>query len=167
MKKTLILMMTLIALCVLVFTACASKDEAQITTALQRQVLMYAQKVKFKQNGENGVLVLSYLNPIFDDEKQKDIFVLAVSPKESDIKALSAFMDNDEAQISALGDEDTLKKYLIKSDYAAYYKFEFPFKDSSLIAVKLCLEAECFELNFQKYSKSLYYRSEDVDTQYN
>ncbi|MCW1623847.1 hypothetical protein OLS70_09630, partial [Campylobacter jejuni] len=24
-----------------------------------------------------------------------------------------------------------------------------------------------FELNFQKYPKSLYYRSEDVDTQYN
>lgn len=168
MKKTLILIVALnLALCALVVTACASKDEAQITTNLQRQVLMYAQKVKFKQNGENGVFVLSYLNPVFDDESQKDIFVLAVSPKESDMNALRAFMDNDEADISPLNDDDMLKKYLIKSDYSAYYKFEFPFKDASLIAVKLCLEAECFELSFQKYSKSLYYRSEDVDTQYN
>lgn len=167
MKKTTLFLMLNFVLCGLVFWGCASKDEAQTTAALQRQVLMYAQKVKFRQGGENGVFVLSYLNPVLDDESEKDIFVLSVSPKESDIKALRAFMDKEEAVITPLGDDDTLKKYLIKSDYASYYKFEFFFKDASVIAVKLCLGAECFELGFQKYSKSLYYRSEDVDTLYN
>ena len=168
MKKKFALMLALnLAFGALVFMACAGKDEAQTTAALQRQVLMYAQKVKFRQNGENGVFVLSYLNPVFDDESDKDIFVLAVSPKESDIKALRAFMDSNEAVIAPLDENSTLKNYLIKSDYAKYYALEFPFKDASVIAVKLCLDATCFELSFQKYSKSLYFRSEDVDTLYN
>lgn len=152
---------------VLFFLGCASKSDEQITAELQRQVLMYAQKVKFRQNGENGVFVLSYLNPVLKNEKEEDIFVLSISPKESEIQNLHAFMDSNETIIRPLNEDDEYKKYIINSDYTAFYKFAFPFKDASVIAVKLCLEAECFELSFQKYSKSLYYRSEDVDTQYN
>lgn len=152
---------------VLFFVACASKNDEQMTSELQRQVLMYAQKVKFRQNGENGVFVLSYLNPVLKNENKEDIFILAISPKESEIHNLHAFMGANEAIISPLSQDDELKKYLINSDYTSYYKFSFPFKDTSIITVKLCLLAECFELSFQKYSKSLYYRSEDVNTQYN
>lgn len=161
MMKKMILFVSLF------FIACASKSDEQIRSEIQRQVLMYAQKVKFKQDGENGVFVLSYLNPALKDEKKEDIFVLSVSPKESKIEHLRAFMDVNEAVIAPLSPEDELKKYLINSDFVEYYKFAFPFKDTAVLTVRLCLSLDCFELNFQKYSKSMYYRSTDVDTQYN
>lgn len=154
----------------LFFSACADKDTEKINADLRKQVLMYAQKLKFTQQGENNlsenaVLLLSYLNLVLEDEEKNDIFALAISPKGSDISTLKAFMDENEALIAPL--EDELKKYLINTDYTDFYKLTFPFKDASVIAVRLCLAAECVELSFQKYSKSLYYRSADVDTQYN
>ncbi len=131
---------------------------------------MYAQKAKFTRFGENntsenGVFVLSYLNLALENEEKHDIFALAISPKETNTSTLRAFMDDKEAQISPL--DESLKKFVLDSDYAAFYKLEFPFKDEAFISVRLCLAAECFELGFQKYSKSLYFRSADVDTQYN
>ncbi len=154
----------------LIFAACADKNPDEINADLRKQVLMYAQKLKFTQQGENnlsenGVLLLSYLNLVLEDEEKNDIFALAISPKGSDISTLQAFVDDNEALIAPLDDE--LKKYLINTDYTDFYKLTFPFKDASVIAVRLCLAAECVELDFQKYSKSLYFRSTDVDTQYN
>ena len=150
--------------------ACGSKNDEQVSNELKKQVLMYAQKVKFTQSGENnlsenGVFVLSYLNFALENEEKHDIFALAVSPKETNTSTLRAFMDEKEAQISPL--DEQLKKFVVDSDYAAFYKLTFPFKDDAFISVRLCLAAECFELGFQKYSKSLYFRSADVDTLYN
>ena len=150
--------------------ACGSKNDEQVNVELKKQVLMYAQKVKFTQSGENnlsenGVFVLSYLNFALENEEKHDIFALAVSPKETNTSTLRAFMDDKEAQISPL--DEQLKKFVVDSDYAAFYKLTFPFKDDAFISVRLCLAAECFELGFQKYSKSLYFRSADVDTLYN
>lgn len=159
-----------VGFCALNFAACSAKSQQEIDAELRKQVLMYAQKVKFTHNGEqnaseNGVLMLSYLNVVLADEEESDIFALVISPKDTNTSGLKAFMDDKEAQISPLDDE--LKKLIITSEYANFYKLTFPFKDDSLISVRLCLGAECFELSFQKYSKSLFYRSVDVDTQYN
>lgn len=155
-----------VGFCALNLAACSTRSQQEIDAELRKQVLMYAQKVKFTQDtNENGVLMLSYLNVVLADEEESDIFALAISPKDTNTSELKAFMDDKEAQISPLDDE--LKKLIITSEYANFYKLTFPFKDDSLISVRLCLGAECFELSFQKYSKSLFYRSADVDTQYN
>lgn len=154
-----------VGFCALNLAACSAKSQQEIDAELKKQVLMYAQKVKFtRDTNENGVLMLSYLNVVLADEEESDIFALAISPKDTNTSGLKAFMDDKEAQISPLDDE--LKKLVITSEYANFYKLTFPFKDDSLISVRLCL-GECFELSFQKYSKSLFYRSADVDTQYN
>ena len=168
MKKPLLIVLTLVLAGFL--AACGSKNDEQVSNELKKQVLMYAQKVKFTQSGENnlsenGVFVLSYLNFALENEEKHDIFALAVSPKETNTSTLQAFMDDKEAQISPL--DEQLKKFVVDSDYAAFYKLTFPFKDDAFISVRLCLAAECFELGFQKYSKSLYFRSADVDTLYN
>lgn len=160
MKKCLLFII------VLFFAACASKSEEQINAELQRQILMHTQKIKFKQNGEDSILVLSYLTPILDKEN-KDIFVLFVSPQDSKIEHLRVFMDINEARLTPLHSNDELKKYLINSDYTSYYKLSFPFKNAPVITLRLCLSLDCFELSFQKYSKSMYYRSTDVNTLYN
>lgn len=168
MKKPLLIVLTLALAGFL--AACGSKNDEQVSNELKKQVLMYAQKVKFTQQSENnlsenGVFVLSYLNFALENEEKHDIFALAVSPKETNTSTLRAFMDDKEAQISPL--DEQLKKFVVDSDYAAFYKLTFPFKDDAFISVRLCLAAECFELGFQKYSKSLYFRSADVDTLYN
>ena len=111
-----------VGFCALNLVACSAKSQQEIDAELKKQVLMYAQKVKFTQDtNENGVLMLSYLNVVLADEEESDIFALAISPKDTNTSGLKAFMDDKEAQISPLDDE--LKKLIITSEYANFYKF--------------------------------------------
>lgn len=168
MKKKFSLILVLnLAFCSLLFVACANKNEKQSVEELKKQILIYSQKAQFIYNGESSVFVLSYLNPILEKESQRDIFVLTVSPKQAQIQGLTVFMDENAAEISPLNEDDELKKFIINTEYSSHFKLSFPFKEAPLINVKLCLEPNCVELDFQKYSKSLYYRSVDVNTQYN
>ncbi|TQR60226.1 hypothetical protein [Campylobacter troglodytis] len=149
----------------LFLTACV--DKTQSTEALKKQLLMHTQKARFTKRGENKIIILSYLNPILKGELKRDFFLLSLAPKQAQALNLSAFMDEQEAVITPLEEEDELRKYLIDSTYSSHFKLDFPFKNVPKLTVKLCFEANCLELDFQKYSKSLYYRSVDVDTQYN
>ncbi|HEB7552755.1 TPA: hypothetical protein RZH74_001453, partial [Campylobacter coli] len=107
------------------------------------------------------------LNPILDKTSQDDIFALTITPDTLKIENLEIFINERKAKIEELDEE--FFKYLIQNRYTQYLKISLPsVKEEGKITAKICLnQLPCFELNFQKYPKSLYYRSEDVDTQYN
>lgn len=164
MKKRLILLS-----CALFFSACSYKSEEQSVINLKSQTLMYAQKVNFVYKDTASAAVISYLNPVLDNKSQKEIFVLSFLPDVGiDEKNISVLIEGRKAQVKLLQKDDELFKYLIKSDYASYYKITLDTTiNKTILRLNSCFENQCFDLNFQKISKSVYYRSEDVDTQHN
>ncbi|EGK8255125.1 hypothetical protein IO478_000615 [Campylobacter coli] len=156
-----------LALAALVFSACSLKEEAIVDANLKTQTLMFAQKYKITQGKLNAVVTMSYLNPVLDKASQDDIFALTLTPDTLKIETLEIFINERKAKIEKLDKE--FLKYLIQNHYTQYLKITLPsIKEENKIAAKICLnQLPCFELKFQKYPKSLYYRSEDIDTQYN
>ncbi|ELM6779801.1 hypothetical protein Q2X75_000858 [Campylobacter upsaliensis] len=153
----------------LFLASCADKNEVQKDVDLKTQTLMFAQKHKISIDELNIVATLSYLNPTLDEESERDIFILSFTPYLLEFHSLKVFINHREAQVEALKTNDELLKYLINNSYTKYFKVYLPsFKKENFLKVRVCsLEFACFELDFQRYPKSLYYRSEDVDTQYN
>ncbi|EAK0965832.1 hypothetical protein A0Y90_05235 [Campylobacter upsaliensis] len=153
----------------LFLASCADKNEVQKDVDLKTQTLMFAQKHKISIDKLNIVATLSYLNPTLDEESERDIFILSFTPHLLEFHSLKVFINHREAQVEALKTNDELLKYLINNSYTKYFKVYLPsFKKENFLKAKVCsLEFACFELDFQRYPKSLYYRSEDVDTQYN
>lgn len=149
-----------------VFVACSSKPDEQRVAELGKEILMYSKSARFTQDAENTSFVLFYLNPALENRDDSDIFALLITPKIEDIGAFEVLMDGTGAAVSPLNADDELRRYIPKSDYSDFYKLSLPFKDDSVITLRLCFRGECINLDFQKYSKSLYYRSEDVDTKY-
>nr|WP_307852647.1 hypothetical protein [Campylobacter vulpis] len=153
----------------LFLSACVHKNEVQKEVNLKTQTLMFAQKHKFSVADVSIVATLSYLNPTLDEGSEEDIFILSFTPNSLELHNLKAFINGREAKIEALEMKDMLLKYVINNSYTKHFKISLPsFKRENALKAKICsLEFACFELNFQRYPKSLYYRSEDVDTQYN
>ncbi|EGK8084469.1 hypothetical protein IO401_000704 [Campylobacter lari] len=153
----------------LIFTACSNKTQKQSEIDLKSQTLMYAQKINFNYKDNRVVALLSYLNPVLDEKSQKEVFVLSFLPN-INIKQeqISILIDGEKTNLKALDKNDELFKYIIKSDYASYYKITLDeLVQKPILQLDLCFENKCFELKFQKISKSVYYRSEDANTQYN
>lgn len=130
---------------------------------------MFLKKQKITINDLSFVATLSYLNPILDDESAEDLFILSFTPDGFDFKNLEIFVNEKRATISALNKNNAFSKYLINNAYTAYFKIALAsVKKESELRVRVCSsDFTCFELDFQKYPKSLYYRSEDIDMQYN
>ncbi|MFQ6342074.1 hypothetical protein [Campylobacter sp. VTCC 70190] len=147
--------------------ACSSKDLALVDTNLKTQTLMFTQKYKITQNELNAIITMSYLNPILDENSKDDILALSFTPNSFEIQKLEVFVNNKKARVEKL--DALYLKYLIQNNYTHYFKVSLPsIKEENKLVARICLNhLPCFELNFQKYPKSLYYRSEDVDTQYN
>ncbi len=147
--------------------ACSLKDQAIVDTNLKSQTLMFTQKYKITQDKINAIITMSYLNPILDKTSKDDVLALSFTPNTLKIQNLEVFINNKKANIEKLDDE--YLKYIIQNNYTDYFKVSLPsVKEEIRLVAKICLDhLPCFELNFQKYPKSLYYRSEDVDTQYN
>ncbi|EAJ5681842.1 hypothetical protein BXA13_05905 [Campylobacter lari] len=153
----------------LIFTACSNKTQKQSEIDLKSQTLMYAQKINFNYKDNRVVALLSYLNPVLDEKSQKEVFVLSFLPN-INIKQeqISILIDGEKTNLKDLDKNDELFKYIIKSDYASYYKITLDeLVQKPILQLDLCFENQCFELKFQKISKSVYYRSEDANTQYN
>ncbi|TKX32492.1 hypothetical protein [Campylobacter aviculae] len=152
---------------VLFFSACSMKDPVVVDTNLKTQTLMFSQKYKITQDKLNAIVTMSYLNPVLDNSTQDDVFALTLTPNTFKIQNLEVFINHRKAKIQELDQE--LFKYLLQNNYTKYFKVSLPgIKTENIIKAKICLNhLPCFELNFQKYPKSLYYRSEDIDTQYN
>ena len=161
--KKMVLILTLF------LASCADKSGVQKEVNLKTQTLMFAQKHKFSVEGLSIMATLSYLNPTLDEGSEEDIFILSFTPNALEFRNLKVFINNKEAKIEALKENDVLLKYLIENSYTKYFKVNLPsLKEETLLKARVCsLNFECFELDFQRYPKSLYYRSEDVDTQYN
>lgn len=151
-------------LAMLLFLGCSGKDEARQLTEKSREILMYSKKAKFTQNGENTSFVLFYLNPLLENEEDNDVFALLVTPQMPELGEFELVAEGRGAAISPMPQE--LLKYLPSAEYSSFYLLNFPFKDDSVITLRLCFHGECENLDIQKYSKSLYYRSEDVDVSY-
>ncbi|WP_276882948.1 hypothetical protein [Campylobacter cuniculorum] len=150
-------------------SACSLKNEQIVATNLKTQTLMFSQKQKINIDGKNAVFTMSYLNPVLDLDSKDDVFALIVTPNTLDFKNLEVFVNNKLANIKFLDSNDELLKYLIDNQFSQYFKISLPsVKSEDRLKTIVCFEGvNCFELNFEKYSKSLYYRSKDVDTQYN
>lgn len=148
----------------LFFLSCSSKDEFKINTSLKAQTLMHTQKLKIDENNSSFLIILAYLNPVLDERSDEEQFVLSIIPEEE--LEFKAYLDAEEAKITKLEADNELLKYVIKNDYTNYFKLTFALRFSSVLSVKLCF-TQCFELSFQKYSRSLYYRSVEIDRQYN
>ncbi|KAA6225010.1 hypothetical protein FMM58_05515 [Campylobacter sp. LR291e] len=159
-------------LSIFVFCACSNKNGETKLVNLKTQTLMFSQKqriVNESENNESAVLILAYLNPILDNPSSDDIFVLSITPDSFKIIDLSIIINNQSSEISELARDDILMKYLINNDFTRYFKIRRKsISNERNFVVKICpFPYDCFELNLEKYSKSLYYRSVDVDTQYN
>ncbi|MCH5335962.1 MAG: hypothetical protein J1D99_00945 [Campylobacter sp.] len=149
--------------------ACSLKDEQVVATNLKTQTLMFSQKQKVDINGTSAIFTMSYLNPVLDLKSKDDVFTLTITPNTLDIEKLEVFVNNKLANIELLSANDELLKYLISNEFSDYFKISLPsVKSETSLKTIICVnETICFELNYEKYSKSLYYRSEDVDIQYN
>ncbi|MGH2327887.1 hypothetical protein ACRCD5_06155 [Campylobacter taeniopygiae] len=152
---------------VLFFSACSMKDPAIVDTNLKTQTLMFSQKYKITQNNLSAIATMSYLNPVLDHASDDDIFAFTLTPDSFKIDKLEIFLNNKKARVREL--DSSFLKYLLQNNYTKYLEVTLPsIKMENFIKARICLNhLPCFELNFQKYPKSLYYRSEDVDTQYN
>ncbi|WP_417904182.1 hypothetical protein ACD570_04865 [Campylobacter sp. LH-2024] len=152
---------------ILFFSACSIKDPIIVDTNLKTQTLMFSQKYKISQNNLNAIVTMSYLNPVLDYSSDNDIFAFTLTPDSFNIDSLEIFLNNKKADIKEL--DPSFLKYLLQNNYTKYLEATLPSeKAENFVKAKICLNhLPCFELNFQKYPKSLYYRSEDVDTQYN
>ena len=152
---------------ILFFNACSIKDPIIVDTNLKTQTLMFSQKYKISQNNLNAIVTMSYLNPVLDYSSDNDIFAFTLTPDSFNIDSLEIFLNNKKADIKEL--DPSFLKYLLQNNYTKYLEVTLPSeKAENFVKAKICLNhLPCFELNFQKYPKSLYYRSEDVDTQYN
>lgn len=148
------------------FFACSNKSEQQIKADLKTQTLFYTQKKKIKSD-LNAILVMSYLNPVLSYKSQDEIFALTLSPKEFKLDSLEIFLAGEKGQITELKPQNEFSDFLIDNPYARYFKVSFTQKELQTLKPEVCINLHCFELNFQKYSKSLYYRSVDVDRSYN
>lgn len=144
----------------LIFTACSSQKNYD---DLQRQTLMYSQRAKFTHKGENVSILVSYLNPSLNLWKDDDIFVLSVSPKDTDTELIKTRFWRYQGVLKPVKADARLAKYLVNSPFMAHYMVRFPYKDDDSISLQLCFATQCVELSFQKYSKSLFYRPEDAD----
>ncbi len=159
----------ILLLSALLLGACSLKDEQVVAINLKTQTLMFSQKQRFNKDGKNAVFTLSYLNPVLNVEDKNDLFALVITPNTFEFETLEVFINNKLAKIQALEPNDELLKYLIRNEFSRYFKISLAsVKNEDKLKAVVCFNGtECFELNFEKYSKSLYYRSEDVDTQYN
>ncbi|MCW1360126.1 hypothetical protein [Campylobacter sp. US33a] len=156
----------ILILSIVLLSAC-SRESINYTN-LKAQTLMHTHKQKLSKDHLSGIASLSYLNPVLDYKSKDEIFVLALAPKEFEHKKMEVFINNNKAQITPLEHNDELLKYLINNEYSNYYKVSISNQNNITLQAKVCLQdLPCFELNFQKYSKSLYYRSIELDTQYN
>ncbi|TXE86348.1 hypothetical protein FPD38_06785 [Campylobacter volucris] len=153
----------------LFFSACSNKTQEQSIINLKSQTLMYAQKINFDYKNSRVVAVLNYLNPILDEKSNKEIFILSFIPDTKiNINKISVLIDGEQTKITNLNKNDELFKYIIKSDYATYYKITLDkLVDKTILELNSCFENQCFELDFQKISKSVYYRSEDANKPHN
>ncbi|WP_291951784.1 hypothetical protein [Campylobacter sp.] len=160
MKKILFMFLS-----IFIFVSCSNKTQKQSLINLKSQTLMYAQKINFNYKNSRVVAVISYLNPVLDQKTKKEIFVLSLLPGINlNFKDISILIDGKKTQLEILDEKDELFKYIIKSDYANYYKITLNESvNKAILQLNSCFENQCFESNFQKTSKSVYYRSEDVD----
>lgn len=152
---------------IFLMSSCSLKDQSIVDMNLKSQTLMFTQKYKITQNKMNAIVSMSYLNPVLDYISQDDIFALSLTPNTFKIEKLEVFINNKKAKIEQL--DKSYLKYLIQNHYTHYFRvYLSEMKEKTKFIAKICLnDLPCFELNFQKCPKSLYYRSEDIDTQYN
>ncbi|AJC84613.1 hypothetical protein IMC75_07010 [Campylobacter peloridis] len=152
-----------------IFTACSYKNQEQSIINLKSQTLMYAQKINFQYKNDKIAAVFSYLNPVLDEKSQKEIFILSFIPNANIAQdQISILIDGKKTLLTPLKKDDKLFKYIIKSDYASYYKITLDeLIQKPILQLNSCFDSQCFELKFQKISKSVYYRSEDANIQHN
>ncbi|MBK1971508.1 hypothetical protein [Campylobacter sp. TTU_617] len=149
------------------FNACSLKNDKITEVNLKTQTLMFSQKKKIDDENLSFVVTLSYLNPILDEKTKEDEFALQITPNLLNTSHLKAYINDKEAIIVRIKKDSEYLKYLFQNEFTDYFKFSLPSNQNETnLKVKICLN-HCFELDFQKYPKSLYYRSEDIDTQYN
>ncbi|WP_139453714.1 hypothetical protein [Campylobacter armoricus] len=158
-----------IILLAFIFNACSSKTQEQSIANLKSQTLMYAQKINFQYNNIRYVAILSYLNPVLDEKSKEEIFILSFLPSVNiNQDQISMLIEGKKTMITSLKENDELFKYILKSDYANYYKITLnEVIQKPTLQLNLCFENQCFESKFQKISKSVYYRSEDANIQHN
>lgn len=150
-------------------SACVSKNPQLRDLNLKTQTLMFSKKQKITLADTSFIATLSFLNPILDEKSLEDIFILSFTPDDIALKNLEAFINGKKAKIDSLEKENEFVKYLITNAYTQHFKISLEsVREESELKVKVCsADFACFELDFQKYPKSLYYRSEGIDTQYN
>lgn len=157
----------ILVLILFLFNACSLKDDKITEINLKIQTLMFSQKKKIDDGKLSSVITISYLNPVLDEKAKEDEFALQITPNTFNIDHLKVYINDKEAMISKIDKNSKYLKYLFQNEFTSYFKFSLPSNQNETnLKIKICLN-HCFELNFQKYPKSLYYRSEDIDTQYN
>lgn len=149
----------------LMFFGCASMqnmDEPQ-----KKELLAYTQKFE----AENFLIVASYINPIYAQEKgengmdKNDDFIVSLYPKEAGIliHTIEINGSSDDISVNLLNDDEPLlNKLAFRSPWSKYYKISAPAKDSATLNLSFSASGENSQmhqvsLNFQKIAKSLYW----------
>lgn len=149
----------------ILFLSSCSKRTSNIDL-VAASALMQTKKIYFK-NEPNLVFVFTYINALLEKERDKELFLMSVSPRDAILKDISFNIDGQKPIIKELSKYDELLKYAVKNEFSKEFSLEIPLQKQGTLRLELCLKAICQQLSFQKYSKSLYYRSINLDTQYN
>ena len=156
MKKILLLIICLF------FVSCSTKNNTQ--EALKNEFLAYTTKFEFIENDQRYLAILSYLNPVFAEFRNKnedETLVLISYPKEIELDAqtFSINSQNSDIFVQKLDENDPfLDKLTFKVPWANYYKITSSKVVDDLIALAYKTPSG-FEVKFtiRKNPKSLYW----------
>lgn len=143
-----------------IFTACST--EKVVHEPLKNEFMAYTQKFESTKAGNRYLAIASYLNPVFNEvrnEKEDEILLLSVYPKDVLIIPGSVKLNGNEADIEILDENSALlEKTAFKLPYSANYKITASCenKDDLVLTYKTSNDLNA-NFKFRKISKSLYW----------
>ena len=160
MKKSVFFLSFILAL-----VGCA--DKKYIHEPLKNELLAYTSKSEIIDAKTNILIVATYLNPIYSElvgEQKREIFVVAVHPKEAKILEDSFSANGSQRGIMVrrlTANDPLLEKVSFEVPWAQYFEVSTP----EIKSDKINLTFEIYpskkaSLSFQKVSKSMYWNGE-------
>lgn len=144
----------------ILFFISGCSDKKYIHEPLKNELLAYTSKAEIIKENDRILILGVYLNPI-TSEYDKERFVLAIYPKDSELKTNSFALNGSKSQIlvkSIEYNDELLNKVSFKMPWGAYYEVVSPAISSDTLTLTFEIrDLNAVALKFQKVSKSMYW----------
>lgn len=139
-------------------------DKNAVHEPIKNEFMAYTQKFESVKENDRYLVVGTYLNPVYPDirnEKEDEIFILSVYPKENmfDEKTLKINGSSSGVKVELLSENDPLMRLRVFNlPWSNHYKITSANKNSRYLEISY-KSANNLDVNlkFQKLSKSLYW----------